>query len=191
MISKAAVLANKWFKTNEISIATAIGSTGCLFGLAIGFVVPPFIVKTSSGSDKMPDLTVIGDDIFIDIDSAIKTYICGQKRTAKQHKKSSYPIYDCTVIKSRISDDYFNCTNFDPVYCSKNSSNAISESEMLWDCEDFEHETQFQLIILFAISTSVSLLNLIALLIAYDRDPEVDEIPNFAERQRASLGEFL
>ena len=62
---------------------------------------------------------------------------------------------------------------------------------MLWDCEDFEHETQFQLIILFAISTSVSLFNLIALLIAYDRDPEVDEIPNFAERQRASLGEFL
>ena len=53
MISKAAVLANKWFKTDEISIATAIGSTGDLFGLAIGFLVPPFIVKTSSGTDKM------------------------------------------------------------------------------------------------------------------------------------------
>ena len=56
---------------------------------------------------------------------------------------------------------------------------------MLSDCEDFEHETQFQLITLFAISTSVSLLNLIALFFAYDRDPEIDEIPNFAERQRA------
>ena len=53
MISKAAVLANKWFKTDEISIATAIGSTGDLFGLAIGFLVPPFIVKTSSGTDQM------------------------------------------------------------------------------------------------------------------------------------------
>ena len=193
MISKAAVLANKWFKTNEISIATAIGSTGCLFGLAIGFLVPPFIVKTLSGSDKMPDFTVIGDDIFIDIDSAIK-HLFVTKKTSKQHKMSSYPIYDCTVIKSRIPygirDGYFNCTNFDPVSCSKNSSNAISESKMLSDCEDFEHETQFQLIILFSISTSVSLLNLIALLIAYDRDPEIDEIPNFAERQRVSSGEF-
>ena len=52
MISKAGVLANKWFKTDEISIATAIGSTGDLFGLAIGFLVPPFIVKTSKGSNK-------------------------------------------------------------------------------------------------------------------------------------------
>ena len=52
MISKAAVLANKWFKTDEISIATAIGSTGDLFGLAIGFLVPPFIVSTSSGPDN-------------------------------------------------------------------------------------------------------------------------------------------
>ena len=52
MISKAGVLANKWFKTDEISIATAIGSTGDLFGLAIGFLVPPFIVKTSQGSNK-------------------------------------------------------------------------------------------------------------------------------------------
>ena len=72
MISKAAVLANKWFKTDEISIATAIGSTGCLFGLAIGFLVPPFIVKTSSGPDKMPNFTIIGDDILTNIDSAIK-----------------------------------------------------------------------------------------------------------------------
>ena len=53
MISKAAVLANKWFKSDEISMATAIGSTGDLFGLAIGFLIPPFIVKTSSGTDQM------------------------------------------------------------------------------------------------------------------------------------------
>jgi len=57
MISKAAVLANKWFKTDEISIATAIGSTGDLFGLAIGFLVPPFIVSTSSGPDNKSDMS--------------------------------------------------------------------------------------------------------------------------------------
>ena len=57
MISKAAVLANKWFKTDEISIATAIGSTGDLFGLAIGFLIPPFIVKASSGPDKKSHVT--------------------------------------------------------------------------------------------------------------------------------------
>ena len=50
--------ANRWFKTDEISMATAIGSTGDLFGLAIGFLIPPFIVKTPLGTDKnihMPD----------------------------------------------------------------------------------------------------------------------------------------
>ena len=51
-------------------------------------------------------------------------------------------------------------------------------------------ETQIQLLTLFAISTSVSLLNLGALLIVYDKDPEIDEIPNVAERQRESSGEF-
>ena len=33
-------------------MATAIGSTGDLFGLAIGFLIPPFIVKTPTGADK-------------------------------------------------------------------------------------------------------------------------------------------
>ena len=36
----------------------------------------------------------------------------------------------------------------------------------------------------------MSLLNLGALLIVYDKDPEIQEIPNFAERQRASSVEF-
>ena len=69
--------------------------------------------------------------------------------------------------------------------CPTNSS-----LESFPDCEDFEKNTQLQLIILFAISTSVSLLNLGALLIVYDKDPEIEEIPNLAERQRASSVEF-
>ena len=76
MISKAAVLANKWFKTDEISIATAIGSTGDLFGLAIGFLVPPFIVSTSSGLDKKSEMTDIavksGDYIISAVETRLK-----------------------------------------------------------------------------------------------------------------------
>ena len=76
MISKAAVLANKWFKTDEISIATAIGSTGDLFGLAIGFLVPPFIVSTSSGLDKKSEMTNItvksGDYIISAVETRLK-----------------------------------------------------------------------------------------------------------------------
>ena len=78
-----------------------------------------------------------------------------------------------------------NCTN------SASDSCFDISSEKIANCDGFEEETKIQLIILFAISTAVSLVNLGALLIVYDKDPEVSEIPNLAERQRVSLGEFL
>ena len=49
MASKAGVLTNRWFKSDEISVATAIASTGDIFGLGLGFVIPPFIVKNHPG----------------------------------------------------------------------------------------------------------------------------------------------
>ena len=88
------------------------------------------------------------------------------------------------ITEPKTTGDYFNCTNPDMNSCSNNSSEIIA------DCDVFEEETQLQLIILFGISTAVSLLNLIAFLIVYVKDPEIDEIPNFAERQRASSGDF-
>ena len=106
------------------------------------------------------------------------------KRPQKQHQTLSYPINDCMVNEPKTTGDYVNCTNPNMNSCSNNSSEIIA------DCDFFEQETQLQLLILFGISTSVSLLNLIAFLIVYDKDPEIDEIPNFAERQRASSGEF-
>jgi len=104
-----------------------------------------------------------------------------QKRPQKRHKKPFYPVYDCETQ----STDRSNCTNIDQDSCSRNST-----LESIPDCDDFEKNTQLQLIILFAISTSVSLLNLGAFLIVYDKDPEIEEIPNFAERQRASSAKF-
>ena len=77
-----------------------------------------------------------------------------------------------------------------------NNSLQLAENTVVatvFDCNEnpsVMKETQMQLLTLFAISTSVSLLNLGALLIVYDKDPEIDEIPNLAERQRASSGEF-
>ena len=91
------------------------------------------------------------------------------------------------------------CTNLNPDLCWNNSLQAAENKTVVTiattiDCNEYPsvmRETQLQLLILFAISTSVSLLNLGALLIVYDKDPEIDEIPNVAERQRASSGEFL
>ena len=110
-----------------------------------------------------------------------------KKRLQQQHKKPSYPIYDCSVNEVQRTGDFSNCTNFDIDSCSNNSS---PETDNFLNCDEFEQSTRVQLIILFAISTSVSLLNLIALLIVYEKDPEIEEIPNFAERQRAFSAEF-
>ena len=107
-------------------MATAIGSTGDLFGLAIGFIVPPFIVKTQDSS----------------LQAAAEN----------------------TTVETAVD---------------RNDHQSVMK------------ETQMQLLILFAISTSVSLLNLVALLIVYDKDPEIDEIPNLAERQRGEFSKIL
>jgi len=48
MGSKAGLLANLWFKPNEISLATSIASTGQILGMGLGFFLPPFVVKVES-----------------------------------------------------------------------------------------------------------------------------------------------
>ena len=48
MASKAGLLANLWFKPNEISLATSIGSTGQIFGTGLGFLVPPFLISNEA-----------------------------------------------------------------------------------------------------------------------------------------------
>ena len=106
------------------------------------------------------------------------------KRTIKA---ISYPIYDCLANRFQGDNVLTNCTilnqdSFD------NDLLTSDEIVLMTDCDDFEKTTQMQVLILFAISTSVSLLNLGGLLIVYDKDPEIDEIPNLAERQRASSG---
>ena len=48
MGSKAGLLANLWFKPNEISLATSIASTGQILGMGLGFFLPPFFIKVNS-----------------------------------------------------------------------------------------------------------------------------------------------
>ena len=48
MGSKAGLVANLWFKPNEISLATSIASTGQILGMGLGFFLPPFIIKEDS-----------------------------------------------------------------------------------------------------------------------------------------------
>ena len=48
MGSKAGLLANLWFKPNEISFATSIASTGQILGMGLGFFLPPFFIKVNS-----------------------------------------------------------------------------------------------------------------------------------------------
>lgn len=43
--SRAGQLANIWCKSNEISFATVIGSTGFMLGSGLGYLLPLFIVK--------------------------------------------------------------------------------------------------------------------------------------------------
>ena len=45
--SRAGQLANMWCKSNEISFATVIGSTGFMLGSGLGYLLPLFIVKTT------------------------------------------------------------------------------------------------------------------------------------------------
>ena len=47
MGSKAGLLANLWFKPNEISLATSIASTGQILGMGLGFFLPPFFIKVN------------------------------------------------------------------------------------------------------------------------------------------------
>ena len=103
------------------------------------------------------------------------------------HKSISYPIYDCLATRFQGDNVLTNCTILNQDSCD-NDLVTSDEIVIMTDCEDFEKTTQMQVLILFAISTSVSLLNLGGLLIVYDKDPEIDEIPNLAERQRASSG---
>ena len=48
MGSKAGLLANLWFKPNEISLATSIASTGQILGMGLGFFLPPFFIQVNS-----------------------------------------------------------------------------------------------------------------------------------------------
>ena len=43
--SRAGQLANMWCKSNEISFATVIGSTGFMLGSGLGYLLPLFVVK--------------------------------------------------------------------------------------------------------------------------------------------------
>ena len=54
MGSKADLLANLWFKPNEISLATSIASTGQILGMGLGFFLPPFIIKVDQGESLDP-----------------------------------------------------------------------------------------------------------------------------------------
>ena len=54
MGSKAGLLANLWFKPNEISLATSIASTGQILGMGLGFFLPPFVIKADSAESSEP-----------------------------------------------------------------------------------------------------------------------------------------
>ena len=60
--SRAGQLANMWCKSNEISFATVIGSTGFMLGSGLGYLLPLFVVKgTDSG-------------IFTDANDVVNSY---------------------------------------------------------------------------------------------------------------------
>lgn len=72
MGSKAGLLANLWFKPNEISLATSIASTGQILGMGLGFFLPPFVVKVESAESSDPqfnqsrgDSSVISSGMFL------------------------------------------------------------------------------------------------------------------------------
>ena len=54
MGSKAGLLANLWFKPNEISLATSIASTGQILGMGLGFFLPPFVIKSDFAESSEP-----------------------------------------------------------------------------------------------------------------------------------------
>ena len=54
MGSKAGLLANLWFKPNEISLATSIASTGQILGMGLGFFLPPFVIKVNPVESSDP-----------------------------------------------------------------------------------------------------------------------------------------
>ena len=54
MGSKAGLLANLWFKPNEISLATSIASTGQILGMGLGFFLPPFVIKVDPVDSSDP-----------------------------------------------------------------------------------------------------------------------------------------
>ena len=54
MGSKAGLLANLWFKPNEISLATSIASTGQILGMGLGFFLPPFVIKVDPVESSDP-----------------------------------------------------------------------------------------------------------------------------------------
>lgn len=63
--SRAGQLANMWCKSNEISFATVIGSTGFMLGSGLGYLLPLFFVKeTDFGLSITASNDVNGNDDF-------------------------------------------------------------------------------------------------------------------------------
>ena len=65
MGSKAGLLANLWFKPNEISLATSIASTGQILGMGLGFFLPPFVIKADFAESSDPQFNQSSADSSI------------------------------------------------------------------------------------------------------------------------------
>ena len=65
MGSKAGLLANLWFKPNEISLATSIASTGQILGMGLGFFLPPFVIKSDFAESSNPQFNQSSADSSI------------------------------------------------------------------------------------------------------------------------------
>ena len=81
--SRAGQLANMWCKSNEISFATVIGSTGFMLGSGLGYLLPLFFVK---GTD--PGLFNDANDVV----NKDGDYFTNQNLSLSQRKGFKNPI---------------------------------------------------------------------------------------------------
>lgn len=66
IISIPPLLAAVWFPDNQVSTATGIGVFGNQLGIALGFIIPPLVIRNPKGGSKMigEDLNCLSSTIF-------------------------------------------------------------------------------------------------------------------------------